>query len=171
MTIDKDLASNSKLLKTLSDSALANLEVLLQRKNYPAATIVFREGDPGDQMYFIEKGLVTITKTIEGDIQTPLATFGPGQCFGEMSLIENSPRSATARIQDAAVLLCLTRDNFETYLKKDPLGAAQLLMGVLWEVNDRLRHTDELLRDTIYWGMRAGGHLTITEKHTFTEKS
>ncbi|MBI4534524.1 MAG: cyclic nucleotide-binding domain-containing protein [Candidatus Melainabacteria bacterium] len=171
MTIDKDLTSNSKLLKTLSHSALANLEALLERKDYPEGSIVFRENDPGDQMYFIETGLVAITKTIEGDIQTPLAAFGPGQCFGEMSLIEHSARSATAKTQEATVLLCLSRDSFEAYLNKDPLGAAQFLMGVLWEVNERLRHTDELLRDTIYWGMRAGGHLTISEKHTFKEKS
>jgi len=164
MTLDKQLVQSSKLLKNLPDASLANLQKLLIRREWNTGTVVFHEGDVGDHMYFIESGSVEISKTVEGDVRTPLASFGPGQCFGEMSLIDNSPRSASAHTKEPAVLLCLSRDDFNAYLKEDPLGAAILLMGVLWEVNERLRQTDQLLRDTIYWGMRAGGHLTISEK-------
>lgn len=164
MTLDKHLVQNSKLLKNLPEASLSNLKEKVHRREWAEGSIVFHEGDVGEQMYFIESGVVEILKLVEGDIKTPLATFGPGQCFGEMSLIDNSPRTASAVTREAAVLLSLSREDFNAYLKTDPLGAAILLMGVLWEVNERLRHTDQLLRDTIYWGMRAGGQLTISEK-------
>lgn len=164
MAIDKDLAQNSRVLKQLAPEALDQLDILLVRKEWPAEAVIFQEGSSGDVMYFIERGAVTITKTVEGDVQTPLATFGQGQCFGEMSLIDNSPRSATAKTLEPSVLLSLSRDNFRSFLDKDPRGAAMLLLGVLAEVNERLRQTDEVLRDTIYWGMRAGGHLDIAKE-------
>ena len=163
MSIDKRLAHNSRLLKNLPEKSLENIISLLKRNEWAKNSAIFQEGEAGDHIYFIESGGVTITKKVEGALQTPLAFFGPGQCFGEMSIIDNSVRSATATTNEPSILWSMTRQDFESYLKNDPLGAAIFLMGVLWEVNDRLRHTDELLRDTIYWGMRAGGHLTISE--------
>jgi len=163
MAIDKALIQNSKLLKNLSPEALEKLEALLVKKELPAGEVIFREGTSGDVMYFIESGSIKITKTVEGDVQTPLAVLSPGQCFGEMSLIDNTARSASARSVEPTVVHCLSRDDFNVFLEKEPEATARFLMGILAEVNGRLRHTDEVLRDTIYWGMRTGGHLDIAK--------
>src|SRR4029453_17642185 len=152
MAIDKALVQNSKLLKNLSPDALEKLEALLVKKELPAGEGIFRERSSGDVMYFIESGSIQISKNVEGDVQTPLAVLSPGQCFGEMSLIDNTARSASARSVEPTVVLCLSRDDFNVFLETEPLATAKFLMGILAEVNERLRQTDEVLRDTIYWG-------------------
>lgn len=165
MTIDKELIQSSRVLRNLPAEALEKLEGLLVKKECKGAEVIFQEGSASDVMYFIERGSVAITKTVAEDVQTPLASFGPGQCFGEMSLIDVSPRSVTVRTTEPTVLLALNRNDFNGFLDRDPRAAAQFLIGILSEVNERLRQTDAVLRDTIYWGMRAGGHLDIAKEH------
>jgi hypothetical protein len=65
--------------------------------------------------------------------------------------------------KEPAVLLALCQQDFYLYMEKDPLGAAKFLTGILAELNSRIRNADEMLRDTIYWAMRSGGHLMLGE--------
>jgi CRP/FNR family transcriptional regulator len=163
MGLDSTLIENSKLLRDMAPESLHILETFLKRKVWPANTVVFQEGERGGEMYFIERGTILIFKVVRGDIRTNLATFGRGQCFGEMSLIDKTNRSASAMTKDPAVLLCLSQQDFSLYMERDPLGAAKFLAGILTELNSRIRHADEMLRDTIYWAMRSGGHLMLSE--------
>jgi len=169
MPIDNDLVQKSTVLSRLTVEQLHRLAQVMKRKEYDAQSVIFEEGAAGDDMFFIEHGSVTISKVIEGDVRTPLATFETGQCFGEMTLVDEMPRSATAIAEQPTVLMSLTHNDFMDFMKTDPYGAAQFLTGVLWECNERLRHANELLRDTIYWGMRAGGHLAIAKEEAKQE--
>lgn len=104
---------------------------------FPAGQTIFREGDPGDVLYIVIEGEVTIL--IDNQ---PLETLGPGDILGEMALIEDRPRSATALAITDCLLTPVTRQHFLTLIQRTPMFALQV-MRVLAQ---RLRQTNEQRR-------------------------
>ncbi len=88
--------------------------------------IVFLEHEPGDSVYLIQKGTIKISKVVEDNEKT-MAMLEPGALFGEMSIIENAPRSATAIAQTDAELLFFKKENFDVLLQSNPPMALRLL--------------------------------------------
>ena len=86
---------------------------------YPKDTMIFAEGQVGQEMYILQKGQVKISKIV-GDKEVLLAILKPGDIFGEMSLIENKPRSASADAYEDAVLLAVNRANFQRMVTTQP---------------------------------------------------
>jgi len=84
-------------------------------ENFAAGNMLFEEGDPGDQAYLIKSGEVEIVRKF-GNEEMVLARLGRGEIFGEMSLIDNQPRMAGARIAEDAELAVITRENIESRL-------------------------------------------------------
>ncbi|NVJ92490.1 MAG: cyclic nucleotide-binding domain-containing protein [Methylocystaceae bacterium] len=92
----------------------------IDRKVVYAGDKVFKEGEPGDRAYIIERGMVEIFKMIDGK-EVVLGTINKGGIFGEMALIDNSPRMAAARAVQQTTLVVITRDVFESKIAKaDP---------------------------------------------------
>ena len=85
--------------------------------NIAAGNMLFEEGDPGDQAYLIKSGEVEIVRKI-GNEELVLARLGRGEIFGEMSLIDNQPRMAGARVAEDAELAVITRENIESRLER-----------------------------------------------------
>ena len=88
-------------------------------RTYPKDTMIFAEGQVGQEMYILQKGQVKISKIV-GDKEVLLAILKPGDIFGEMSLIENKPRSASADAYEDAVLLAVNRANFQRMVTTQP---------------------------------------------------
>lgn len=91
----------------------------MQLLDYPAGAVIFRAGDPATQAFLIREGQVELLGGPDGS-HFHLAQFGPGEVFGEMSLIEERPHSLTARAVGAVQLSGLTRSEFERTLTADP---------------------------------------------------
>lgn len=92
----------------------------VDRKVFYAGDKVFKEGEPGDRAYIVERGMVEIVKMIDGK-EVVLGTINKGGLFGEMALIDNAPRMAAARAVQQTTLVIVTRDVFEAKLAKaDP---------------------------------------------------
>jgi CRP/FNR family transcriptional regulator, cyclic AMP receptor protein len=108
---------------------LGRLAVQLFEKAYAPGEIVFRQDDPGKGLFIVLDGEVEIVReTAQGDQW--LATYGPGTAFGELALIDDLPRSATARVTVPSRLLILYRSHFETLVAGDK-AIALLVMGNL----------------------------------------
>jgi len=88
-------------------------------RTYPKDTMIFAEGQIGQEMYILQRGQVKISKIV-GDKEVLLAILKPGDIFGEMSLIENKPRSASADAYEDAVLLAVNRANFQRMVTTQP---------------------------------------------------
>lgn len=88
----------------------------IKKQFYRAGDAVFTEGDPGAAAFIIETGRIGISKQIEGE-EVELATMGDGELFGEMSIIDGSPRMANARALEDTVVITLPADVFENRLK------------------------------------------------------
>ncbi len=118
-------------------------------RSYPKDTMIFSENMPGKEMYIIQKGSVKITKIVN-DNEVLLAVLRQGDMFGEMSLIESKPRSASAIAFEDAVLLAVNKENFARMVQTQPQIIARLtttLAERIWFVYKQLANT--LLSSTV----------------------
>ena len=98
--------------------------------------VVCREGEPGDTMYYVVQGAVTLTR--EGQVLRVMKT---GNYFGEMAMLTKAPRSATATVSEACQLIAITSANIEVVLRENP----KVVLTLLKEMADRLRRTNEMV--------------------------
>jgi CRP/FNR family transcriptional regulator, cyclic AMP receptor protein len=122
-------------------------EQLFQRfgKEFPRGAVLCREGDPGKEMFVIQAGRVTISKRV-GDIEKVLTTLGPGEFFGEMSILNNKPRSATATCAAASKVLVIDAKTFEAMIR----GNAEIAIRMIKKLADRLQETNEQIENLLF---------------------
>ena len=130
---------------------MAGEDQLFQRfgREFTKGTVLFKEGEPGKEMYVVQSGKVNITKKVR-DTEKILATLGPGEFFGEMSILNNKPRSAGATIAEDAKLLVIDPRTFEAMLR----GNAEIAVRLIKKLGERLAEADDqienlLLRDPV----------------------
>jgi len=107
-------------------------------------TTLFAEGDPGKEMYFIQQGRVRIEKDIDGKIEV-LATMEKGDFFGEMAIIEDIVRTASAIVEEDAKLLKIDRDNFEKLLQSN----IEIAVRMIKKYASRLRQSNDRLTELV----------------------
>jgi CRP/FNR family cyclic AMP-dependent transcriptional regulator len=107
-------------------------------RTFEKGEILFCEYEPGDTFYLIQNGRVEILK-IMGDIQKTVDILHPGEVFGEMAILEEAPRSATAQALDKVVALEFNRENFEVLMQGNPQIALKLLKLFSKRIYDQKR--------------------------------
>src|SRR5215831_6702806 len=105
--------------------------IVITLRRYEAGEVIVQENDLGDMAYFIEQGQVEVSKALDGQT-IHLAYLGAGEIFGEMSMIDEKPRSATVTAVTETVVSELQRDDFFNSFQTDPKVALALLK-VLFE--------------------------------------
>jgi CRP/FNR family cyclic AMP-dependent transcriptional regulator len=103
---------------------------------------LFKEGDAGDTMYVIQKGRIKITKRVN-NVEKILMVLGKGDFFGEMALIRQTPRTATATAIDACELLTFNRNGFVSMISKN----SSIAMNIIEKLCLRLEKADNQIRD------------------------
>ncbi|WP_413206604.1 Crp/Fnr family transcriptional regulator [Rhodospirillum sp. A1_3_36] len=88
-----------------------------ERKTFADGAVLFREGDSPDCVYMVESGLVDIIIRRPDGGRTVIGTIGKGEMFGEMALIDNEPRMATAEVSMEATLVCIPAEAFRAQMK------------------------------------------------------
>jgi uncharacterized membrane protein len=119
---------------------LNGLTIRLEEKFYGQGEVIFQQGDEGSSLFVIEDGAVDIEYG-EGAGQVMLATLFNGQYFGELSLFDGAPRSATATAVKPTHVIRLDRDDLVDFVHKNPAAA----LRIIEEMGDRLRQTNELM--------------------------
>ena len=107
-------------------------------KKVPAGTVLFHEGDHGSEMYILQSGKVKISKSIRG-VEKTLATLDKGEFFGEMAILNEKPRSASAETVVDCELLVIDRQTFESLMKSN----VEVAIRFIKRLADRLREADE----------------------------
>ncbi len=110
----------------------------------PAGELVFELGQPGESLYIVKKGAVEIFFKDDTGQPIILETGGPGHLFGELSLLDKGPRTASVRVTEDMEALRLERHDLDQFLRTHPAAAMDLLAAM----GRRLRVTAELLRHT-----------------------
>lgn len=125
--VDIELLRNIPLFAPLSADELAELAGTLRHLRFDAQQPIFWVGDEGSDFLVVQFGRVTLTYPDEQGKEVTLAEVGPGQFFGELSLLDGGPRTATARARIDTGLLALGRADFLRFLRERPTAAGQIV--------------------------------------------
>jgi len=109
--------------------------------------VLFREGDKGDYICFVVDGRLDVIKRTFLREEIIINTLSRGQSFGEMSIIENSPRSATVKAATKTALFTLTREDFDRIMQDYPHIGTKILKGIALLLSRKLRQTSSRLID------------------------
>jgi CRP/FNR family cyclic AMP-dependent transcriptional regulator len=120
----------------MSDSLFARFG-----KEFRAGEVLFREGESGEEMFVIQSGLVRITKKV-GNEERPLATLGRGEFLGEMAILNEKPRTATATVVEDAKCLVIGGRTLETMISKN----SEIALRLIKKLARRLDSADELVQ-------------------------
>jgi len=135
-------ASHMPLFSGLDAAECEALFASMAREHIQANQTVFWMGDEGDSLYVVERGSVVVTVPNERGEHVALNAIGPGGFFGEISLLDAGPRTATVRALEPTDLYVLTRHDFHAFLRRCPEAAIEIL-GVMGQ---RQRASTEALR-------------------------
>ena len=135
--------SRSPLFAGLPRRLLGRLATRFFEKVYHAGDVIFEEGDPGRALFVVVEGSVEITRaTAKGPVV--LNTLGPGAAFGELALIDDFPRSATARQGIEGRLLILYKSDFDALMEGNPRIAVVVIRNVARQLTIYARLTPVL---------------------------
>jgi CRP/FNR family transcriptional regulator, cyclic AMP receptor protein len=134
-----------ELFSGLKPAALELIAKVAVEETHALGTKIFQHGDAGDKLYLILEGKVRISREVPGMGEEALAVLGPGQMFGEMALLDESPRSADARVHERCRVLALPKDGFDDLLFLHKDLAYEVLWGIIRMLVSRLRETNDKL--------------------------
>ena len=134
-----DVLKRVPLFSDLADTELARFSDVIREREYPKNSVILFEDDPGDALYIVSSGQVKVVLIGEDGREVILSVLGDGDFFGEMSLIDDEPRSAHVIAMKDSQLLVLRRDDFQARLGESPTIALKLLKVLV----QRLRRADE----------------------------
>ena len=146
------------LFKNVGESTLYALWPRFQERRLKRGEVLFRSGDPGDELFLIYSGSIVVSKPVTGRVEQVLRRMEPGEAFGEMSLFgDEQTRSATIQAETDVILLGLHRDNLNQFIESNPRDAAKFFLEMIRIAFKRLRDTSELVAEVTRWGLEATG--------------
>lgn len=138
------LLQNIPLFDGLSRKELSAVESILHRREYAPEEILFHQGNPGVGMYVIQEGTIDILYEPTGET---LAELTDGDFFGELALLNETPRSATAISRVDSVLYGLFRPDLLDLVERDPSLGVQVLLRMGQVLSERLIHTNKQVQE------------------------
>src|SRR5688500_1190339 len=140
---------NIGLFGALSDDVHGVLSGMLTVVIREVGEVIFREGDEGNAMYVVLNGEVEVTKASRNGVDARVAMLGPGDWFGEMSIVDIQPRSATVRAIAPSRLVRITAADLDALYRYDLKSYAIIVLNLARELSRRLRVADGILADFI----------------------
>ena len=144
--VDVEFLTRVPIFANLNGEQLRTLPEKLHPRRYQRGEVIFHEDDPADRMHIIVEGRVKISIASEDGRERDIALFQPGDCFGEMALLDGSNRSATATAMDATETIVLFRQDFLDFLGENPEVASDVNSLLI----QRLRNVNEMLGDMVF---------------------
>jgi CRP/FNR family cyclic AMP-dependent transcriptional regulator len=135
------------LFGALSDEVLEHLASTLKPQRIDAGAMVFREGDPAREMYVVLEGEMEVLKKSRRGRETRVAILGPSDGFGEMSVIDMQPRSASVRALSPGRILRMSTEDMDALYRHDLKAYALITLNIARDLSRRLRVTDGILAD------------------------
>jgi CRP/FNR family cyclic AMP-dependent transcriptional regulator len=131
------------LFKSLTKRDLGNLMSSIHKRNYLAGEFIFYQGDPGIGLYVIREGEVMITRESDEGEKITLAVFQKGDFFGELALVDNDKRSASAIAKSDTKLSVIFKPDLDEFIEKYPKKGVKILEGIAQITAMRLKTLNE----------------------------
>jgi len=145
------------LFKDIAEDEKAAVWARLEERRLRRGDVLFREGDSSKELFFIRSGTVIVSKHVKGRVEQVLARLGPGDFFGEMSLFDDQPRSATIQAEDETIMYGLDRASLDYLIEQNPRAATAFFTQVVLVLIKRLRDSSDLVAEVTRWGLEATG--------------
>jgi CRP-like cAMP-binding protein len=139
-----DALRRCALFTDVREEALGDVARQLRRRRFRKGEVIFHQGDPGESLHVVASGAVKIVLPSPEGEEAIIATLRPGDFFGELALLDDAPRSATAVALEASETLALPRAVFRELLDRDPRLRDALLAGLAHELRRLTTHVEEL---------------------------
>jgi CRP/FNR family transcriptional regulator, cyclic AMP receptor protein len=130
---------NTPLFRTLKPLEIKFVDGVMHERRYLPDEIIFDEGEEGQALYLVMSGRVRISRTIHGNRQL-LNELEPGSFFGDLALLDDSPRSAQARALDGCELAVFFRDDFLALMETDAVIGYKISLALARHIGQRLRY-------------------------------
>jgi CRP-like cAMP-binding protein len=140
-----EMLARSSMFAGLSPIHRARLATIGTEESHKVGEVLFSEGDAGDRFFLILDGAIRIGRQIAGMGEEALAILRGGDCFGEMALVDEAPRSADARVHESCRLLVIRKEDMEDLMFVDRSLAYEMLWNMVRILSKRLRETDDKL--------------------------
>ena len=145
MGVDSAFLADVALFRALDDEDRVNLAGTMDVQPVAKGSTLFQQGDAGDSLFVVREGLVELYVKDHAGQEIVLHHVGPGDAFGELSLLDGRPRTATARVVEDSELLVLDREDLLNLVRKTP----DVALDVLAHMSQETRRADELLRSRV----------------------
>jgi CRP-like cAMP-binding protein len=148
------MAEATTLAGTLSRLPADEVEALLAsgtRRTFRLDEVVLEQGTAASSLFFVTKGVLHVRRAAEGR-QVLLGRVEAGGFFGEISLFDPGPTTASVTAASPGELVQITREQLQTFSQQRPAAVVNLLVALLEGMAQRLRRTDERLVEAIFWG-------------------
>ena len=144
--VDYDAVRKAPLFASLDDESVQALQATMSKVHLDRGEVLFREGQRGDRLYVITAGKIKLGRTSSDGRENLLSIQGPGEMFGELSLFDPGPRTATATAVAESELIGLGNDQLYEFLNQRPAVSISLLAALA----RRLRRTNDSLSDLVF---------------------
>lgn len=155
------------ILSSLSEEEIRIIAKRLSLLKVKEGDILCKEGEEGHELYIIREGEIAGAIKLPSGKQKELVVFHAGDFFGEMSIFENAPRSATCYVKQKGKIYRLHKNDFFSFIKSEPCIAIKMMYRMLNITTQRLRKTSKFLSDMVRWGDEASKR-AITDELTGT---
>jgi CRP/FNR family transcriptional regulator, cyclic AMP receptor protein len=146
VVIDAQSLARVPLLKDVSIESLTGLTRSLRRRGFHRGEVIFHQGDPGDTLHIIRNGRVKVVLPAETGDEVVLAVLGPGDCFGELALLDGGPRSASVVAMESVETWVLGRQDFLLFFRSNIEAAERLIINLARTI----RRTNEDVADLAF---------------------
>jgi len=141
----RDVLEGMRLFQDLDPRELGLVHQESETVTLKPEQVVFREGERGDSLYAIISGSVRVVRKLPAGGEEVLALLQPGECFGEISLVDEESRSATVIANEPSELIRIRRETFNRLVEEDPELALKLYRALVRILCERLRATNDTL--------------------------
>lgn len=138
-----DALGKTHIFRGIAPKGLETVAAIAREKSFRRGEHVFKEGDTGTELYLILDGKVRISRDVAGMGEEALTILSVGDAFGEMSLIDDAPRSADAIVHETCRLLVIEKDALEDMMFLHKEIAYELLWNIVRVLSQRLRETND----------------------------
>lgn len=135
----------SRVFKNMPQLALEGLLKIMKAERFAAGQVLFKRGDPGDSLYLIVSGKIRIFTYDETGNEITLSFLGESRIFGDFSVLDNQPRSASAQAAEPTECLILYRADFQAYIYANPVVGLAMMRNIAEQVRlitDFLSHVN-----------------------------
>jgi CRP-like cAMP-binding protein len=144
--VDDEIVLKAPLFATMDPEETRKLFESMAKVTLARGEVLFHEGEPGDRLYVIARGKIKLGRRSTDGRENLLSILGPGEMFGELSLFDPGPRTATASSVSDSLLYELHHEQLVSWIEGHPRVSRHLLMALA----QRLRRTNDTLADLVF---------------------